>query len=404
MPAVELCNSHEQHVLVTPTMTFEAPPSVLYTFLPQVVRTRLPRLPSLRRSVRCSAPSLGSWATGNFLSTDSRPVTPPPNYLTAIANGNGAEDSVTGSVTEVARESDANEQKNENSASVERAVVKGADDDARDRFVRQRKGNVVVPSRGSRAWGDKEQLVRPIEIEGGVSWTSVGQALRLLTSSYRESSADGDQSLARHLFVLSLTKLLKALPENLSLQELSMLRDVLPMELQLPPTAPDGTSTAGLESSRSSRTNSISKAIVRCPTSGAADPDPAQPLSPPTPSIVHRITEVSVVHAILLLSFLLPYIRIAFTHIQRFERSHRLMERCLSGCTDAVEELRRHGVKQGDGGVGDAIAGSIVWLVRGVLGGTCDGFKEGLGVVLGETRECADESVAYRGGVRILGR
>ncbi|TVY24909.1 hypothetical protein LHYA1_G005855 [Lachnellula hyalina] len=167
--------------------------SILYSILPSAVQCRIPRLPSLRRTVSM----YGLAGRQRSTELDSRPSsgygTPEPSYTSAMVLMGGREE--------------------------EYAVESVSDEDT---------------SRPSTGEGSHPVGMGLTDSSGGINWKFANQGLSLLSLALEESSVIsrdnrlGNASFARQLYIHSLTYLLRAMPPDLTTEEQLSVRSALP--------------------------------------------------------------------------------------------------------------------------------------------------------------------------------
>lgn len=313
--------------------------SMLYSMLPSAVQNRLPRIPSLRRSVSLygiAGRRKSSSATGSSSST--RPVTP-------------EEAAAYGAV--VLRE-----------RTEEVGLFEGREDPFRQRGI----GDVLEEKSGI-GWkhagqGESRALF--------LSWyrlrfrrLTVCIGLNLLSLALNEASSispsdqasDRSSSFARQLYIHALTYLLNGLPQDLTAEETLSVRSALPQSLAQP-----------IHITGSSTTTD--RATIR---------RPAQP-----PSLLHRTLASTIVQFFVLLSLLLPYIKLFLRKAHEYERTHHVTETLLRSGLGAFDELGKRGV-----GVSAAVWGAGVgdlcgWVLEEIGAGVRDGVEGGLVRVKGD--------------------
>jgi len=263
----------------------------------------------------------------------SRPNTPPDDYNSALALGTVGVDSKRSEMVQYFAE------------------VSSEEEDERGRYSGR---------------GSATQILNVTEGKSGIGWKYAGQGLSLLSISIEESSSIsrnatyGNASFARQLYIHALTYLLRGLPPDMTTDEQISIRSALPSGVVLPLRI-EAANEATLASSTGNR---INPAAHRQP--------------PPPPSILHRALASSIIQLILLLSFLLPYIRIVLKRIYEYERRNRVTERVLAGSIETVDGLGRRGwgvsAAVWSAGFGDLFG----WLFEEVGSGVREGVGQGL--------------------------
>ncbi|KAF2739798.1 hypothetical protein EJ04DRAFT_426171 [Polyplosphaeria fusca] len=306
---------------------------MLFTVLPLVVQNRIPKIPSLRRSIS-DLRGRGNQGKGG---APVSPHTPPPRYTSQDGVSTHSADSIESS-------------------------------DAESINVRDETSDRPVSS---------SSFLPPFpfsEAESGIAWkyANQGASISLLTQAYQESNAlarnvhDASGVLTRQLYLHGMSYLLRGLPEDLTQEETLSLQAAMPAEMLA--LNNDGNAKALVPASRNAtaRTN-----------------EPEQP-----PSILHRMTAAVVFQTFLLGQLLLPYIKLFIGHAYRWEQEHRFTRKLLNGSITTVDELGRRTVQlsqtvcqMNDGKVGQAINDVTLWWVQGLTGGIQQGVSEGIVVV-----------------------
>ncbi|KAF2465592.1 uncharacterized protein BDR25DRAFT_328613 [Lindgomyces ingoldianus] len=312
---------------------------MLYLVLPAVVQTRIPTLPSIRRSIsdlRGRSIHIKSLS----ISTEvSAPESPPPRYSSRAGRETPNRDSIVSSDTE--------------------------EIDFRDDVSERPESLSFIPPPFPLS-----------ETETGINWKYSNQGISLLTQAYQESNAlargaaDASAVLARQLYLHGMTYLLRGIPADLTPEETLSLQAAIPvgiLDLQNDPNA---------------------HALIPFPQQGSVSQEgPVQ-----NPSLLHRLTASIVFQTFVLIQFLLPYIRLFIGHAYRWERENKVTQRLFSKSITTVDELGRRSLqlsqtvcRMNDGKVGQAINDLTIWWVRGLTGGIQQGLSEGV-VILGPER------------------
>ncbi|KAI8935539.1 hypothetical protein NX059_008109 [Plenodomus lindquistii] len=305
--------------------------SMLYHMLPTMVSTRLPTLPSLRKSLS-DARNRASHSKSSSITEVSEPETPPPSYSSRPGSGSATPNRLSLAFTE--REFDFSDNVSERSSS---------------------SGIAPIPT-----------LVAH-EANTGIKWKYASQGRSLITQAHHESSAlpqdvDGmSASLTRQLYVHGITYLLRGLPSELTPEETLSLHAALPAAL--------------------TDTHSMAEEHALIPTSQrttVADSTPQQDVT-----ILHRITATIVFQTFVLLQFLLPYIRLFVASAYQFERKYQITNRVVNTGVMTVDEISRGGLRlsqtvcqMNDGKVGQMLNEMALWWIRGVTGGIQQGIEE----------------------------
>ncbi|KAH9221435.1 hypothetical protein DL95DRAFT_356171 [Leptodontidium sp. 2 PMI_412] len=316
-------------------------PSILYSLLPSAVQSRLPRLPSLRRSVSMygmarkrksavSRPSSGSSTS----SASSGTRTPEAGYSTSAMVLSDA-----------------------------RTMV--ADDGLVDYIVESASSDeeTLTPRRRG------AQGMELSENKSGIGWKFANQGLSLLSLAVDESSSIshdpnfGNASFARQLYLHALTYLIRALPTDLTTEEQLSIRSSLPQGIVEP---------------------------LHLQVNGYTQPSSAT--SDNQPSLLHRTLASTIVRLFIFLQFILPYIKYLLSAAYQYDREHKISEKVLSQGIETVDTLGKTGLSwtgaiygMGDGKVGQVITETAAWFVEGVTGGIHEGVGEGM-VILGALR------------------
>lgn len=190
-----------------------------------------------------------------------------------------------------------------------------------------------------------------------------------MSQAYREASSpirDIDEtctSLTRQLYMHGMAYLLQGLPATLTPEETTSLRAVIPQGLIGLPAGP-----------------SMHALIPVSHRTSVSQEGPPQ-----EPTILHRITATCVFQIIMLVQFLLPYMKVLLAQAYQFERRHQITRRMIDTGVTTVDELGRRSLKlsqmvcqMNDGKVGQAINEMTLLCVRSVTGGIQQGIEEGL--------------------------
>ncbi|KAK0129293.1 hypothetical protein ONS95_001226 [Cadophora gregata] len=314
-------------------------PSMLFSLLPSAVQSRLPRLPSLRRSVSMygisrkrkvsvSRPSSGSSTS----SASSGMRTPEQGYTSAMvlsdARNMMADDGVVDYLVESA----------------------SSDEDT------------SMPRAG------RNQRLELTENKSGIGWKFANQGLSLLSLAVDESSSlsqdpnFGNASFARQLYLHALTYLIRALPTDLTTEEQLSIRSSLPQGIVEP---------------------------LHLEVNGYAQPNTA---SDSQRSLLHRTLASTIVQFFILAQFVLPYIKYLLRAAYQYDREHKISEKVFSQSIETVDTLGKAGLSwtgaiygMGNGKVGQVMTDTAAWFVEGVTGGIHEGVGEGM-VIMGAPR------------------
>ncbi|CZR67046.1 uncharacterized protein PAC_16945 [Phialocephala subalpina] len=308
--------------------------SMLYSMLPSAVKSRLPRLPSIRRSV--SMYGLAS----RRKSADERPSTG-----SSTSSGTRTPDGGAGFGAMVLADQELGMTDYYTVESV------GTSDD---------EGNSKGPKDAQR----QERRVELSEGVSGIGWKFANQGLSLLSLAVDESStisrdpSFGNASFARQVYIHSLTYLLRALPTDLSVEEQLSIRGALP----------DG----------------VVKPLHLAAYTSRNSPDGSQ-----EPSLLHRTLASTIIQLFILVQFILPYLKYLLSAAYAYDREHKISEKVVAQGIETVDALGKTGLNlsgaiygMGDGKVGQVITETAAWIVEGVTGGIHEGVGEGM-VILG---------------------
>jgi hypothetical protein len=360
--------------------TITPPPndSLINSFLPNVVSSRLPRLPSLRKTLsnnalgdrfRAPAPAMTHRRTST-LST-SAPTTPPEmegEFLSMRSCG----DSKGALAPDTPRR-------------LGKAIVLA--DEGRDREGRwdspeetdwADEGNDTSRRPMMRYPAEKQMQPAvyhpPAEKQSGVSWTYVAPALQLLqlaatqsktlegpTDVARRDDRDSGAVVVRNLYLDATRYLLRGLPADLSPEEARSLECALPPSFT-PPAAIQGPQSSGAADASSP------------PTETAPKPPPTFLHSVLTHSIVLLIT-----FAHTMFTIFLPFLRTTLTWLYKFEKEHKVFEwAVVTGSRVGVKVSKE--AAAGVMGMVVAVFGSeaLGWVLQTVSEGVNEGVREGL--------------------------
>ncbi|KAH8646978.1 hypothetical protein BGZ60DRAFT_424153 [Tricladium varicosporioides] len=306
--------------------------SMLFSILPSAVQSRLPRLPSLRRSVSMYGLSAKKRSVHSVTSSGSR--TPDSGYASAMIL------------------SRADDISSEDEMSSYFGDASSADE------------NVSRPGTNTPV---NIQIMELTEVSTGtgISWKFANQGLSLLGAAVDESSTIsqdhrlGNPGFARQLYIHALTYLLQALPSDLTTEERLSVRSALP--------------TGVIEPLR------LAVTTEQISTSQTKEP----------PSILHRTLATTIIQFFILLQLILPYVKFFLQAAYKYEREHKISEKLLSQSIETMDGIGKRGISltgaiygMGDGKVGQAITETAAWFVEGVTGGIHEGVGEGM-VIMG---------------------
>lgn len=314
--------------------------SMLYAMLPSAVQSRLPRLPSLRKSVSIYAVAVSRKSRNDAA---SRPSTPPPGYTSATALSRS--DMMDSRVVEMS-----------------------------EFYATQQLEHNLGASK------TQSQPLEMSEVQSGIGWKFANQGisiasclgiiliylgLNLLGLAIEESAAisqepsSGNAPFSRQLYVHSLTYLLRGLPSDLTPDEQMSVRVALP------------------------------NGIVEPLQVGSINTQTSSPqISPQPPSLLHKTLATTIVQIFVMLQFLIPYVKYLLASAYQYERTHRISEKILRGSMDAVDSVGKRSLTltgaiytMVDGKIGQLVQETGSWLVEGVTGGIHEGVGEGLAIM-----------------------
>ncbi|KAF7923729.1 uncharacterized protein EAE98_007547 [Botrytis deweyae] len=304
--------------------------SMLYSMLPHIVQSRLPRIPSIRKSVdiygfvsgRKSESTLSGASTPGFLSSSSTMTL--VNERSSISS-DGETDSY---FLDDSHSSD-------------------------EDFPKLLKNGQL-------------QTIGLSETKSGIGWKFANQGYSLLALSFEESSAISQNtrfsstSLARQLYVHALTYLLRALPSDLSTEEKMSLQSAIPTKI-----------VDSLQEESYTSENS-------------QDSTTGEP-----PSLLQRSIAAFIIQLFILFQFVLPYLKHILSSAYQYDRTHKISEKVLSKGIVTVDTIGKSSLAvtgavygMSDGKVGQALTDAAAWIVEGVTGGVHEGVSEGL-IMLG---------------------
>lgn len=205
------------------------------------------------------------------------------------------------------------------------------------------------------------------ETERGVRWKYARQGHTLLSLSTQEAgSLSQNPQFSRKLYIDSLQYLLNGLPSELTAQEELSLRASLPAALVSGPSCED-------------------QLIVRSAGKlGHVDkPKPAL-----EPSILHQAVANITLYALLIFSFLLPYVKLLLQQAYHYDRRHKISDRLFAQGVMTADVMGKqtlllaHNICAMNGGkVGEAVRDMGMWWIQGISGGVYDGLGEGMHVL-----------------------
>lgn len=309
--------------------------SMLYTFLPTVVKSRLPLLASFRRSVKMSITRRSTPLHSRQTSDGSlHGFTSPKN---AYVNPNN-EIVTREQLWQVSRRP--RETSPENTGSTTSSSAASSE-------------TATVPI-------DRAFNVPIHETKTGIEWDTAVTALLLLSKACtRAHDPDAKPENTRALIVDANKWLLRSLPDDLDASELEQIEEVLPVGL-------DG-------SDHISRTEPRIK---------------SRPCRPEKRSWLRRAIAFGILQTSLFVALIIPYIAAIVNSCYRLERRHHVTERFLTGGIDITNVVGESGmevkdamVRFGRGRLANAVVQTGSWIVESVIGGVSDGAGEGVAIM-----------------------
>ncbi|RDL35825.1 uncharacterized protein BP5553_06437 [Venustampulla echinocandica] len=317
--------------------------SMLFSILPSVVQSRIPRVPSFRRTVNTGMWGLASKRkaaeseSGSESRSTSGSSTPPPAYTstTAIVL---ARPKATDTTTKVGP-----------NYFTEAVQLK----------------EYALQFGSSSTSSGSAQVMEINDTRSGIAWKSANQGMALLGLSAEEATViaqDGslaDPNLTRQLYLHALTYLLRALPPNLSPEEQITVRNSLPPGVVQPLQL------------KYNRKYATSKGHTGN-----------------QPSLLHRTLASTIVQLFVFFRLIFPYIKYFLQAAYTYDREHKITERILCHCIETVDTIGKQGINltgtiygMGDGKVGQFITSALAWIVEGVTGGIHEGVGQGMAVM-----------------------
>ncbi|KAG9236811.1 hypothetical protein BJ875DRAFT_419440 [Amylocarpus encephaloides] len=314
--------------------------SMLFSILPTAVQARIPKLPSLRRSVSIYGLAAMRKFPESGMNSGSR--IPDLGYTSTMvlsrAGGVSQEEEISSYF--------------------------GGSDSLED-------GGFQI---GSPLATESKRGMEVGESSTGISWKYANQGLNLLGHAISESSSipqeAGNASFARQLYIHALTYLLRALPSDMTMTEKLSVRSALP------PGVFEPMSINGDGELANNRPNSVKI---------------------PPRSLLHRMLATSILQLFIFFQLVLPYVKTFLQTAYRYEREHKISEKVLTQSITTVDQIGKRGLSvtgaiygMGDGKVGQAITETASWVFEGVTGGIHEGVGEGM-TMMGVCRPSALE-------------
>ncbi|KAL5113299.1 hypothetical protein ACEQ8H_008833 [Pleosporales sp. CAS-2024a] len=314
--------SVQAHAIPPPTEIYEAmtETSMLYQVLPAIVQSRMPKLPSLRRSMTGYCAGTMHAKNSNSLAELSLPATPPPGYTSRPVSG-----STTPWPTSVAS-----------------ASLFEFDDDA--------------CTAGSAP-------ITAYETTTGISWHHAKHGIAGITEASRKASAahtGEDNSLMtdmiRSQYLYNLTVLLRSLPQTLSAAEKMNIRAALPDSM--------------LESGYGAQPQAL--ATTGDTYDVCQEPQPRTALECATAWLVFRL--------FLLIQMVLPYIKQLVRLTAQLEHDHQITRRALKTSfvvgSDVSRRVSQAVCRLNEGVAGEVLSNATVYCAESIAGGIQQGLME----------------------------
>jgi hypothetical protein len=306
--------------------------SMLYTFLPKVVKSRLPILTSLRRSMKMTA------IRGSTLSHSRQPS---EGSLHGFTSPNNA-------------------YVNPNNEIVTREqlwqVSRRPRDTSPDNMISTASSS-AASSQTAAAPLDRALALPILETDTGVEWDTAVTALLLLSKACtRAQHPDAKPENTRALIIDANKWLLRSLPDDMGPHELEEIEEALPMGLGDPDRIP------------------------RRQTRRRSRPDQRSWLRRFIASVIRQIS--------LFVAMMIPYLALLVNSCYRYERRNHVTERFLTGGIDFTNvvgesgmELKDAVVRLGRGRLANAVVHTGGWIIESIIGGVSDGAGEGVAIV-----------------------
>lgn len=213
--------------------------------------------------------------------------------------------------------------------------------------------------------------------QSGIDWKFANQGIHLLGISGQESATlaqnqtYGNARFERQLYLDGLSYLLRALPPDLTSAEKHSVRSTLAYNLDL--VMEDQPSVSSSEQEQHAK-------------------------APSPPSILHKIMASTIVQLFIIFHFLLPYVKVFLRSAYEYEREHNISQKVLASGIDLADMLGKQSLTitaalygMGNGKVGETLIEICRWVAEGVTGGIHDGIGEGLSIV-GASKPSTGES------------
>ncbi|RKF57089.1 hypothetical protein OnM2_076053 [Erysiphe neolycopersici] len=189
--------------------------------------------------------------------------------------------------------------------------------------------------------------VLPKVTEGEIIWKFAHHGFNLLKLALSESASQSltNAPFARHLYIHSLTYLLRALPPDLTKDERLSVQAALP--------------------------RGIIDEQDLCQPKLRAEIRPT--------SFLHRTLASSIVQLFILFQLILPYIRTFLSMAWQYQNQHQIIARMTSSSVELGIEIVEAMKGLGETKLGDVLITTAQWLTEGIIGGIGEGLIEALG-------------------------
>lgn len=319
--------------------------SMLYTFLPSMVKSRLPVLTSVRRSLKMATSRKSATLHSRIHSESSLDgLSSPTNIFTNINH----EAMVRDQLWQVVPRS------------------RDASPEARDSTTSSSSSSTPPTSSGALAAPAALSLDRALrcpihETSTGVEWDTAVTALLLLSKACHRAQQPGARPENTRALVVDANKwLLRSLPDHLDERELEEIDEVLPTGLLDDPVR-------------------ISRRRER--------PD-SRPSLQENRSWLRRLVAFGILQVSLLIAIVIPYLIALANACYRLERQNHITERFLTGGIDITNLVGESGIelkdailRLGEGRLANSVVQTGAWLIDSVVGGFSDGAGVGVAIV-----------------------
>ncbi|KAK6441504.1 hypothetical protein LTR95_002261 [Oleoguttula sp. CCFEE 5521] len=300
--------------------------SMFYTSLPRIAQRRMPRLPSVRRTISgYVSPKGHSRSRSDVMTISSGTETPPPMYRsrpTTPAGGTPRADFSQLSIVE---------QEQEQIAAAHTALATALE-------------NVSGPSTPT----------------AGIDSKAARHGYALLDLAAREQSCSNpDDQLRRKLYIDGVGYLLRSLPEILTFEEEVALRAALP--------------------------ESLAEDSIRSKQSDRQCGSQLEQLTSQKP-LLHRAAATGTLYTLLALSIAVPCVQSICSQAYALDRKHKVSDRLITSTTSILQLATMQTLaiaiaiwNLNDGQLRKATGDLGVWLARDLGGGAHEGVMEAIG-------------------------